>query len=329
MKVIFFGTPDFALPSLQALYDNGYEILAVVCQPDKPRNRGEVTFCPIKEKALELGLTVLQYDKIRTQGYDQLKSLGADIFITCAYGQIISQQIIDLPKYGILNVHGSLLPKYRGSCPIQQAILNGEKQTGITIMKTALGIDSGDILIQSVLPIGRKMTAGHLFDELAKLGAITLIQALKLVESGEAKFYPQDECLATHYPMMCKEDGKIDWNNSAQSIMQKVLAFNPWPSAYTSLDGKMLKIWNCEVIIENSQVVRGNDSQKNIYSQNLEQILNMTNGQAMVLSKELVVKCGDNSALRIDELQLEGKKRMVAECFLLGNKITQGHKLVD
>ena len=190
MRVIFMGTPDFAVPALDAIVKSGHEVVGVVTQPDRARNRGVVSYCPIKQRALELGLKVFQYEKIRLEGADELETLGADVMVTCAYGQILDQRLLDLTPHGVLNVHASLLPAYRGSSPIQWAVINGEKVTGITVMKTALGVDTGDILLQKKMPILPEETAGELFDRLAVAGGEAITEALALVERGKAVFTP-------------------------------------------------------------------------------------------------------------------------------------------
>lgn len=299
MRIIFLGTPDFAVPPLQSLYDNGYEIVGVVTQPDKPRNRGEVLPCAVKQKALELGLNVMSFDKIKVDGYDALQQLNADIMITCAYGQIISQQIIDMTPFGVINIHASLLPKYRGSSPIQWCLLNGEKTTGITLMKTALGIDSGDILLQKPMEISYKMTSQQLFDELSNLGAKAIIEGLELLKSGKAQFVAQDHSQATHFPMLSKSDGLIDWQQDGQSIFNKIYAFNPFPSAYTFIDGKMLKIWDVDII---------------------NTVIDMPVGSVIKIASDYCVVCKD-CTLKLLEIQLEGKKKMHTQDYVNGNKL--------
>ncbi|MDE6372798.1 MAG: methionyl-tRNA formyltransferase, partial [Clostridia bacterium] len=218
MRILFLGTPDFAVKALDKLVGEGYDVVGVVTQPDKRRNRGEISFCPVKEYAIDKGIKVYQYDSIRREGVEDIKAIAPDVMITCAFGQIISQEILDIPKYGVLNIHASLLPKYRGSSPIQWCLINGEKITGVTIMKTALAVDSGDILLQKQLDILPEENAGELFDRLAALGGEAIVEALRLVESEKAVFTPQDESKATHYPMISKEDGLIDWQLSAVDI---------------------------------------------------------------------------------------------------------------
>lgn len=300
MKIVFLGTPDFAVESLQAVYDAGHEILAVVTQPDKERNRREVTFSPVKQRALDLGLKVLQFSKIREEGEEILRELAPDVMVTCAYGQIISQSILDIPKYGVINVHASLLPLFRGSSPIQWAILTGQKRTGVSIMRTALQVDSGDVLLQKSVEIGEDETAGELFDRLANLGAEALVEGLGLIESGRAVFTPQDHSKATHYPMLSKEDGHIDWNSNAQEILCKIRGMNPWPSAYCYLDGKIFKIWRAKVAQDELGI-----------------------GEIQIQGKSMKIGCGDG-AIEALELQLEGKRRMDTASFVAGVKIQNG-----
>ena len=300
MKIVFLGTPDFAVESLQAVYDAGHEILAVVTQPDKERNRREVTFSPVKQRALDLGLKVLQFSKIREEGEEILRELAPDVMLTCAYGQIISQSILDIPKYGVINVHASLLPLFRGSSPIQWAILTGQKRTGVSIMRTALQVDSGDVLLQKSVEIGENETAGELFDRLANLGAEALVEGLGLIESGRAVFTPQDHSKATHYPMLSKEDGHIDWNSNAQEILCKIRGMNPWPSAYCYLDGKIFKIWRANVAQDELGI-----------------------GEIQIQGKSMKIGCGDG-AIEALEVQLEGKRRMDTASFVAGVKIQNG-----
>ncbi|MDE5654893.1 MAG: methionyl-tRNA formyltransferase, partial [Clostridia bacterium] len=290
MKILFLGTPDFAVKALDKLINCGYDVVGVVTQPDKRRNRGELSFCPVKEYAVDKGIKVYQYDSIRREGVEEIKCINPDVMITCAFGQIISQEILDIPKYGVLNIHASLLPKYRGSSPIQWCLINGEKRTGVTIMRTALAVDSGDILLQNTLDILPDENAGELFERLAELGGEAIVEALNLIESGKAEFTKQDESLATHYPMISKEDGLIDWNLSAREIYNKMRGFTPWPSIYTYLDGKLFKILK-------SQVFDGDLS------------IGATAGSVYATKNSAFVKCG-NGVLQLLQVQLEGKKAM-------------------
>lgn len=301
MKIVFLGTPDFAVPSLQALINSRHEILAVVTQPDKERDRKQVTPTPVKVEALKNNIKVLEFNKIRIEGVEELKKLNPDIMVTCAYGQIISQEILDIPKYGVINVHGSLLPKYRGSAPIQWAVIKGEKETGITIMQTALGVDSGDIILQEKVDINKGETAGELFDRLAKIAPNVLLKAIDQIENGTATFTKQDESKVIHLPMLKKEDGIINWNENALDIVNKILGMNPWPSAYTKLNDKMFKIHKAEVL-------------------DME-VFNKKPGEVFLLDKKnAAVMCGDK-AIKLIEIQLEGKKKMPIDSFLVGFNI--------
>ena len=200
MRVVFLGTPDFAVKALENLIASKHDVVAVVTQPDKPKGRsGKPVFSPVKEVAVNNSIPVLQYVKIRAEGVGALKALNADIFVTCAYGQILSQEIIDIPPYGIINIHASLLPKYRGAAPIQWSIINGDEYTGVTIMRTEIGIDTGDMLLQKSLKIGKTETAGELFDRLSELGADMIVEALNVIEDGKAEFVPQNNDLTKYY----------------------------------------------------------------------------------------------------------------------------------
>ncbi len=301
MRILFLGTPDFAVKALDKLVGEGYDIVGAVTQPDKRRNRGEISFCPVKEYALNKGIRVYQYDRLRRDGVEDIKSINPDVMITCAIGQIISQEILDIPKYGVLNIHASLLPKYRGSSPIQWCLINGEKITGVTIMKTALAVDSGDILLQKQLDILPDENAGQLFDRLAVLGGEAIVEALKLIESGKAVFTPQDESNATHYPMIRKEDGLIDWNLSAEDTFNKMRGFTPWPSVYTYLDGKLFKILNCKAVDGNLPA-------------------QLSNGGVYSTKNSAFVKCS-SGVLQLLQVQLEGKKAMDISSFMASGKL--------
>ena len=295
MRIVFLGTPDFSVSCLNALINSKHEVLAVVTQPDRARNRNmQVSFSPVKEEALKHNIKVLQYDKIRLQGVQDLKDLNPDIMVTCAYGQIISQEILDIPKYGVINVHASLLPKYRGSAPIQWAILNGEKETGITIMQTALGVDSGDIILQEKVQIKPHETAGELFDDLAKIAPSVLLKAMDLIEEGKATFTKQIEEESTHFPMLTKEDGHINWEDNGEKIINKIFGLNPWPSAYSILDGKVFKIFDAD--FEKADV------------------------ESVGVIKDCKVSCKDGYIV-LKDVQIEGKKRMNVNDFIRGCSI--------
>lgn len=307
MKIVFLGTPSFAVPSLNALLESKHEVLAVVCQPDKKVGREQkIVFSPVKELALKNGVKVLQYAKIRNEGVEDLKNLKPDVMVSCAYGQILSKEIIDIAPHGIINVHGSLLPKYRGASPVQQAVIDGETETGITIMQTDVGIDSGDILSVLKTPIYENETAGELFDRLSYLGADLLIETLDKIEKNQITPVKQDESSATHVKMIKKEDALIDWQKPAIVIKNLIRGMNPWPVAYTFINGKMLKIFKADAITESVGTV----------------------GEVLSCDAKngLIIKCGEG-ALKISELQSEGGKRMSAHDFCLGRKINVGEIL--
>ncbi len=306
MKVVFFGTPDFAVPSFRALCEK-HEVAAVVTQPDKPRGRkGEITFCPVKQAAVELGVPVFQFAKVRAEGVEILRNIGADVFVTCAYGQILSQEIIDIPPHGILNVHASLLPKYRGAAPIQWAILNGDEYTGVTIMKTEAGVDTGDILISRKTPIGKEETAGSLFDRLSVLGSQLIVEALALVESGKATFTPQDDSAATTVRMLTKQDGLIDWSDTPENIVNRVRAMDPWPGAFTFYKGTSVKIWKAE---------RAGSS-------------GLPAGTVVASDKKNgIIIAANGGDVKITQLQWEGAKRLPSEVFLLGRRFETGSRM--
>ncbi|MDE6967150.1 MAG: methionyl-tRNA formyltransferase [Clostridia bacterium] len=301
MKLIFLGTPDFAVPSLKRIAESNHQILAVVTQPDKPRNRGILTPSPVKQQAIDLGLKVLQYDRISREGLDDIKAIKPDIMVTCAFGQILSRDLLAVPKFGVINEHASLLPKYRGSSPIQWSIINGEKQTGVTIMKTAYEVDSGDILFADKLDILENETAGDLFERLSILASESIIKALDLIENGNANYTPQNHNEATFCKMLTKADGVIDWSRSAQDIKNFVRGMNPWPCAFTTLNGEVVKIHKVS-IVEN---------------------YNTTGKCGEVLRADkngLIVSCG-NGTVNIDIIQMPNSKKMSAKDYLAGHSI--------
>ena len=330
MKIIFMGTPDFARGALEKIIEAGHEVLLVVTQPDKPKGRsGELQFSEVKECAVEHGLKVFQPVRIKLpENVAELKKYDADIYVVAAFGQILSQEILDIPKYGCVNIHASLLPKYRGAAPIQQSIIDGEKETGVTIMQMAAGMDTGDILIQKTIPIDENETGGGLFDKLSALGAELIVEALPMIERGKLTPVPQDESKATKCGKLSKDMGKIDFDKSAEDIRNLVRGLNPWPSAFTSLDGKMLKIWNVKVVAEN-EIVADAGAEGNVgfnVDGNVD-VPTAEKGTIVTISKDsFTVKCGEGF-LKVLELQLEGKKRMAVKDFLLGYKLKAGQQL--
>ena len=303
MKIIYMGTPDFAVLPLAEILDSKHEVLAVVTQPDKPVGRKAIiTPCAVKVFAMEKGVKTLSYNKISVEGVNDLKQLNPDVIVTCAYGQILSREILDIAKYGVVNIHASLLPKYRGASPIQWAIINGDKETGVTIMKTNVGVDTGDIISQQSTVISQDETAGELFERLSKIGANLIVKTLNDIEMGRATYTPQDSERATKVGMINKSDAYIDFTMSATDICNRIRGFNPWPIAYTKLDGKLLKIYSAKPVEFSAK------AGEVIYADTF---------------KGIVVGTG-SLAIEILQLQIEGSKKMSAKDFVLGRKITPG-----
>ena len=302
MKVIYLGTPEFAVNPLKALIESqNHQVMAVVTQPDRPVGRKNViTPPPVKVTATGNGIPVYQYEKIRVEGVEDLKKINADIMVTCAYGQILSREIIDICKYGIINIHASLLPKYRGAAPIQYAVINGEKTTGVTIMQTEEGIDTGDILATFETDIGETETAAELMGRLSILGAKNISSVLDKIESGEIIPLKQDESKASIVKMIKKEDALIDFTKDCNSVKNLINGMNPWPIAYTSFGGKKLKIFR-------AKVVEGKGKP----------------GEVIKVDKRLVIACG-SGAIDVFSLQEEGGKPMVASSYLNGRKLKVG-----
>lgn len=302
-KIVFMGTPEIAVPSLKALVENGFDIPLVITQPDKPKGRWQaMQYPPVKEYALTAGLEVYQPEKIKnnTEVMEKLKSISPDFFAVVAYGKMLPQEVLDIPKIAPVNVHFSLLPKYRGPAPVNWAIMNGEEETGVDTMLMDAGMDTGDILLTAKTPILKK-NAGELADELAVTGANLLIKTLNEFENiTPAK---QDSDKATKAPMMNKEMGLINWSQDASQIERMIRAFTPWPASYSILDSKKVKIFKSDVIDINH---------------------NAAAGTVIDIEKEsFTIACGNN-ALKIFELQLEGKKRMDTKSFLAGCKLEKG-----
>ncbi len=309
MRVVFMGTPDFAVGTLHALAESQHEVLAVVTQPDKPKGRGKTLKpTPVKEEALRYELPVWQPEKVRAPEFqDQLRELNPDIIVVVAFGQLIPKSVLELPKYGCVNVHASLLPKYRGAAPIQWAVIDGEKESGVTIMRMNEGLDTGDMIAKAVVPIEADETGGSLFDKLSQVGAQLLIDTLPSIEAETVQYEKQPQESTTKYAaMLDKKMGLIDWTKEASVIECLIRGLNPWPSAFTYLNGKTLKIWQADVEEESPKAEPGT-----------------------VISadkKGMVVACGKGS-LRIKRLQLEGKKQMDTDAFLRGYAVERGTKL--
>ena len=246
MRVIFLGTPDFALPSLNAIAAK-HDVVGVITQPDRPRQRGKVTPTAVKAEAQRLGLPVYCYERIR-EHVQELRAMAPDVMVTAAYGQILNADVLSIAPKGVINVHASLLPKYRGSAPIQWAVINGDTETGVTIMRTELGVDTGDVILKKSTPIGENETAGELFDRLAVLGAEAVIEALDLIESGNATFTPQDHEQATKCAMLTKADGAIDFNMPARLVHSKIRGVTPWPGAFAVNEGEVYKLSNPKLV---------------------------------------------------------------------------------
>jgi len=310
MRLVFFGTPEFALPSLQALVRAGHRIAAVITQPDRPAGRGgRLLPPPVKRFAESLGLVVRQPERIREAEFIAwLRSLEPEAGVLVGYGQIIPQTIIDIPPLGIINLHASLLPKYRGAAPIEWAIARGETRTGVTTIRIDAGLDTGDILLQRETEIGPEETAIELRERLAAMGAQLLVETLEGLLAGTVVPRPQDHAQATLAPRLRKEDGRIDWNWTAREIANRVRAFQPWPGAYTWLRGKLLHIWRAR-----AQDASGSGPPGSLHAQ----------------ADRLWVSCGSGSALEILELQLEGRKRMPATDFLRGLRLGENELVGD
>lgn len=300
MRVVFLGTPDFAVNALKEIATR-HEVVAVITQPDRARDRGkEVKPCPVKRCAQELDLPVFQYERISRDGVEDLKNLKPDIMVTAAYGQILSDEVLCIAKHGIINIHASLLPKYRGAAPVQWAIINGEKTTGVTIMQTAHGVDTGDIILQRKIEIGDKETSSELFDRLSVLGAECVINALELIENGKATFTKQDDSIATKCRMLTKSDGKLDFKDKAENIINKVRAI----PCYFSINSKQYKVFDVDKVDNKTGIA----------------------GTVVAGDKRLLIACADGT-LEINEIQAEGGKRMKTVNYLLGHKFTVGAKV--
>lgn len=306
-RIVFMGTPDFSVPVLSKLVEDGYEVVGVVTQPDKPVGRKRViTPPPVKQKALELNLNILQPQKIRTD-YEEVLALKPDLIVTAAYGQILPKEILDAPKFGCINVHASLLPKYRGGAPIHQAIIDGEEKSGITIMYMVEKLDAGDILTQVTVPILEEDHVGSMHDKLSVAGAELLSNTIPKLIAGEITPIPQNEKEVTFASNISREQEEIDWSKTGEAIYNQIRGLHPWPVAYTKLNSINLKIWWGEKV--NNKVEAEPGTVTNIQK----------NG--------FVVKTGNHTSILITDLQPAGKKRMNAEQFLSGANVKVGDKL--
>ncbi len=298
------GTPDFSVPALDKIASE-HEVVAVVTQKDKPKGRGQsLSYTPVKESALKLNIPILQPDKVKEDSFvEELRALNPDVIVVIAFGQILSKEILEMPKYGCVNVHASLLPKYRGAAPIQWAVIDGEERSGVCTMKMDEGLDTGDIIDVEEVTLDSKETGGSLFDKLAELGGELILKTLQNLEFGNAQFIKQDDSKSTYAKKMTKDLGHIDFTKDAVSIERLIRGLNPWPSAFTYLDGKVMKIWDADVVDASGEP-----------------------GTVISEYKDSFVIATGDKALKVNELQLEGKKRMKASDFLNGRSI-EGSKL--
>lgn len=305
MNIVFMGTPEFAVPTLEVLHQEGHNISLVITQKDKPKGRGKkIQYTPVKEKALELNLEVFQPDNINdSECVNKLIALNPDIIIVVAFGQILKKEILNLPKHGCLNIHASLLPKYRGAAPINWALINGEKETGITIMKMDEGLDTGDMLLKESIPINNEDDYTSIHDKLSKSGGDLIIKAIDQIKRGTIINTPQDHSLSSYAPMIYKSTGKIDWNNTGEKIHNQVMGLKPWPSAYTIYNEETVKIHKVNVVKKFS-----NDSV----------------GKIVKVSKEGIYVNALDSCVIIEELQFPGKKKLTVREYLAGNNIEVG-----
>jgi methionyl-tRNA formyltransferase len=305
MRALFMGTPDFAATILEKVIQAGHEVIGVVTQPDKQKGRGHELSCsPVKELALQHGLPVYQPVKVKdTEFLQTIEHLKPEIILVAAFGQILPKAFLDIPSYGCINVHASLLPKYRGAAPIQYCIIDGERETGVTIMHMDVGIDTGDIILQKSIPIAKDETGGSLFEKLAELGGELLITAMQQLENKTAVRTVQENEKATYVKIIDKEMGRIDFTRPAEKLECLIRGLTPWPSAFTLLDGKTLKLWRAEVIQKEAKAEPG---------------------EVIEVNKDSIAVMTGEGILLIRELQLEGKKRMTADAFLRGYPVKVG-----
>lgn len=306
MKIIFMGTPDFAVPCLDMLVKEGHEVCLVVTQPDKPKGRGKkMLFPPVKEKAIEYGIEVFQPVKVKEEeAVEKLRSYNADIIVVVAFGQILPESILNMPKYGCINVHGSLLPKYRGAAPIQWAVINGDTKTGVTTMYMEKGLDTGDMLLKAEFDITSEDTYGTVHDKMCVMGADVLKETLVKIENGTIVREKQDDALSNYAPMISKETGHIDWNKTSFEIINLIRGLDPVPAAWTVYNDEVLKIWKAvKFECDNSTAKCG-------------EIADIT-------KKGFVVKTGDGFVL-VTEIQARGGKRMATDAYMRGHAVEKG-----
>lgn len=308
LRIVLMGTTDFAVPALNKLVEAGHDVAAVVAQPDRPNQRGKkIKYLPVKQRALELGIPVLQPERIKApEAVEELRSLKADVFVVAAYGQILSEEILFMPPLSSVNIHGSLLPKYRGAAPVHHAIIDGEAESGVTIMKMDIGMDTGDMLSKVSVPIDAKTTVGYLHDLLAEKGAELLLDTLESLSDGSAVPEKQDESLATYADKVEKTTGKLDWNQTSFKILRRINGTDPFPGAYTELNGEKIKCFAPESLDYSGEELPGTVLQADT-------------------KHGLVVKTGDG-ALAVGEIQMPGKKRMLSKVYFNGNDIALGSR---
>lgn len=323
MRIVFMGTPDFSVPALKALVEAGHQVIAVVTQPDKPKGRGkEVQMTPVKIQAMEYGIPVYQPAKVREASFvEVLQGMEADVYVVIAFGQLLPKAVLELPKYGCINIHASLLPKYRGAAPIQWCVIDGERETGITTMMMDVGLDTGDMLEKTVIPIEEKETGGSLHDKLSLAGGALILSTLKKLEEGTLVRTPQTDEGTCYAKMLTKSLGDIDWNQSAVSIERLIRGLNPWPSAYTLWNGKTIKIWSADV-------TTGREAAAFLSESGVPSETGITPGTVVCSDKHSLVVCTGEGLLSVRELQMEGKKRMDTPAFLRGYPIPEGDVFV-
>ena len=307
MKVIFFGTPEYAVPALKSIISSRHQVVAVVSQPDKPRGRSnKIVPTPVKAVALENNIPVFQYEKIKNEDVSDLLAIDADIIVTCAYGQILDEKILYAKKYGVINLHGSLLPKYRGASPVQWALINGEKETGVTVLKSEIGLDDGDIVLSKSIEIAEDENAITLFDRLSSLSGEIVLEVLDLIESEKATYTPQDENNATICRMLKPEMGDLDFAKSAKEVVGLIKGLAMWPNAHITIDDVYFKLYN-------AKVYNGNISGQ------------YENGEVVMASNKqgLIIKCGEGF-VEITELLPINSKKMTAKSYLNGKQINVG-----
>lgn len=309
LRIVFMGTPDFAVPSLRALVEQGYRVVGVFTQPDRPKGRGgKLAQSPVKEYALSAGLPVFQPERIKKDGLADYRALSPDIAVTAAFGQILSQEVLDVPKIGTVNVHASLLPRHRGATPVQWMVWQGDETAGVTTMLTDKGIDTGDMLLKAETPVQPQETAGELLERLSNIGAALLLETLEKLEKGECPRQKQNDAAATYDKMIDKDMAHIDWQRSAEEIVRQVRAMNPWPCAWTPVLGGALKVWEARVSEEGGTA---------------------NPGTILRADKVGLVVAAGTGAVEIVSLQAPGAKRMDARAYLLGHPLKAGASLSE